>query len=121
MAFPPYEAVLSAASPSATVIVAKSDLLKALANIPGDAPVRLIAAATTLTIAGNGHEEQLAATCDHPTEVAVNPRFAEDAVTHAVGAEVIIEIDNATDPLAFRSADDGTYTSLLMPVVDNPA
>ena len=120
MTFPPYEALLSAASPSTTVVAAKAELLSALAHFDGENPVHLRADGETLTIAAAGHEQRVAATCDRPADVAVNPRFAEDAVRHAVGAEVIIEIDGVTKPLVFRSADDGTYTSLLMAVAPTP-
>jgi DNA-binding transcriptional MerR regulator len=116
MTFPPYEALLSAASPSATVVAAKAELLSALARFDGEDPVHLRAEGETLTVTAAGREERVAATCDQATDVAVDPRFAEDAVRHAVGAEVIIEIDGTTKPLVFRSADDGTYTSLLMAV-----
>jgi DNA polymerase III sliding clamp (beta) subunit (PCNA family) len=49
-------------------------------------------------------------------DVALDPTFAADAVAAAVGPDVVVEISGPLRPLVFRSADDGTFTTLLMPV-----
>ena len=48
--------------------------------------------------------------------VAINPAFAADAIRNAVGPEIVVEIEQPLNPVLFRSADDGTYTSPVMPV-----
>jgi DNA polymerase III sliding clamp (beta) subunit (PCNA family) len=50
------------------------------------------------------------------TDVALDPTFARDAVAAAIGPDIVVEITDALLPVVFRSADDGTYTTLLMPV-----
>lgn len=115
--FPPYEDVLASAARTATTIVAtKVDLLDALEAFDGDGPVKLDASSDSVSLADRSETRSIAASCDQSTSVALNPRFAADAVRHAVGPEVVIEIDGQLDPLVFRSADDGTYTSLVMPI-----
>jgi DNA polymerase III sliding clamp (beta) subunit (PCNA family) len=48
--------------------------------------------------------------------VALDPAFAADAVAAALGPDIVIEVGEALQPVVFRSADDGTFTTLLMPV-----
>jgi DNA-binding transcriptional MerR regulator len=48
--------------------------------------------------------------------VALDPRYAADSVRAAVGPEVVVEIGGPLQPVVIRSADDGTYTAMLMPV-----
>ena len=49
-------------------------------------------------------------------DVALDPAFAADAVEAVSGPDVVVEIADALHPVVFRSADDGTFTTLLMPV-----
>lgn len=115
--FPPYEEVLSSsASMSATVVTDRAALLDALSAFDGHGPVELEVSIGELTVSRGDDRRTIEATCESATTIAVNPSFAADAVRHAVGPEVVIEIDGPADLLVFRSADDGTYTSLLMPV-----
>jgi hypothetical protein len=37
-----------------------------------------------------------------------------------VGAEVVIEVTEPIRPVVFRSADDGSYTCMVMPVRVGP-
>ncbi len=48
--------------------------------------------------------------------MALDPTFAAEAVEAATGPDVVVEIADALGPVTFRSADDGTLTTLLMPV-----
>jgi DNA polymerase III sliding clamp (beta) subunit (PCNA family) len=51
-----------------------------------------------------------------PADVALDPGFAADAVAATTGPDVVVEIVDPLRPVVFRSADDGTFTALLMPV-----
>lgn len=60
---------------------------------------------------------EVAASCEGPdVHVALDPGYATGALSAAVGVEAVVEIGGPLQPVIFRSADDGTFTSLLMPV-----
>lgn len=116
--FPDYETILATSTNVATTVVAKRrQLMSLLESFDGDGTIALTTSATELVAARDGIVRRMAAEVSGAhAQVAINPRFATDAVEQAVGTELIIEIDDALHPLTFRSADDGTYTSMLMPV-----
>jgi DNA polymerase III sliding clamp (beta) subunit (PCNA family) len=49
-------------------------------------------------------------------DVALDPTYAAEAVEAVAGPDVVVEIAGPLRPVVFRSADDGTFTTLLMPV-----
>jgi DNA-binding transcriptional MerR regulator len=51
-----------------------------------------------------------------PVTIGVRPQFLLDAAQLAVGPELLIEASSPTSPLVVRSATDGSYTCLIMPV-----
>lgn len=116
--FPDYETILLTSASLATTIVADRQQLKSLLeSFDGDRTIVLTASESELVVTRDGTVRRVAAQVSGTdAHVGINPRFAADAVGQAVGTEVIIEIDDALKPLTFRSADDGTYTSMLMPV-----
>ena len=87
----------------------------------GDAPVRLAVGEQTVELSRADRQESCHAQVDGAVDglkpIALNPQFAAEAVRWAVGSEVALELTSASEPVAFRSADAGTYTSLLMPII----
>lgn len=52
-----------------------------------------------------------------PVHVAINPAYGAEAAACAIGSELVVEIEpDPLRPVLFRSATNGTYVSLLMPV-----
>lgn len=116
--FPDYESVLQRSIRAETAVVVDRDrFLSLLEEFSGDDAIRLTTSSDELVASRNGVEARVDAQVVGPlAAVAINPRFAADAVLQAVGSDLVIEIDDDVHPVVFRSADDGTYTSLLMPV-----
>lgn len=117
-AFPAYEDVLAREHDAHAVVVGRDRLHAALARFTGgEGAVLLHAGSDRLTLVRREDEVAIAARHRSPdVHVALDPNFAADAVAAAVGPEVVIEIGDALHPVVFRSADDGTFTTLLMPV-----
>lgn len=123
--FPAYEAVLQLghADPSdgrpAQVVVDRGALLAALerlADADADAVLLSARAGELALVRRDEHAAVPSRYAGPPVDVALDPTFARDAVAAAVGPDVAVEITDALAPVVFRSADDGTYTTLLMPV-----
>ncbi len=116
--FPDYEPVLAEVEGTADIQVDRDRLLVELERFDDTGAVLLSSAAGSLRLKRRELSSEIDAVCGgSQAHVAVDPGFAADAVRHAVGSEVVIEINDPGDPVVFRSADDGTYTSLLMPVL----
>ena len=50
-------------------------------------------------------------------QVAIDPALAIECVQQAIGRDLVVELeDDVTQPVLFRSATNGTFVSLLMPV-----
>lgn len=116
--YPAYESLLGADAGAATVIVDRATLLPALERfISGDDVVLLTASDGQLRIEKREEVVDLPARFDGPpTSVALRPDFAADAVRAAAGPDVVLEIAAPVKPVVFRTADDGTCTTMLMPV-----
>ncbi len=117
--FPPYEQVLNRQSvPTTQLTCDRAELLEALSKFRGPEPLRLCVGNQQIRLSrGPSSDEVTARTIGKFLETWVNPEFAASAAKHAVGAEIVIEATSPDQPLLFRSADSGTYTSLLMPVL----
>jgi DNA polymerase-3 subunit beta len=48
--------------------------------------------------------------------IAFNPPFLADALAAGIGPEAILQLGGPVDPVAIRSANDGTLTCLVMPI-----
>jgi DNA polymerase III beta subunit, C-terminal domain len=116
--FPAYEDVLARAGGAAATVTGRDALHAALAGFavrPG--AVLLRTGPGRITLVRRDEEATVAAEHTGPgLEVAVDASFARDAVAAAVGPDVVVEITDALRPVVFRSADDGTFTTMLMPV-----
>lgn len=116
--FPDYETVLRRSARADSVFVLdREGFLAMMSSFSGEEAVTLTTKRAGLAASRDGAEQWIDANVDGPSaRVAVNPKFAVDAAEHAVGNDLVIEVDDDIHPVVFRSADDGTYTSLLMPV-----
>ncbi|MEL6983219.1 MAG: DNA polymerase III subunit beta, partial [Actinomycetota bacterium] len=115
--FPDYQQFLEPMAEATTVLVARPDLLGVVRRFDArEDAIEVLAGADGLVLRRGEDEQQVAASIDGVSQrIGINPRFLADAVDHAVGPEVTIEISSPTDPVVVRSADDGTYVSMIMP------
>lgn len=114
--FPDYEPLLVPADDVTSVRIDRHSLVGALEDFDGEETVVVSCTEGRLRLTRDQQEVEVAADCSGPDQqVGINPRYAIDAANHAVGAEVVIEIEDPLNPIVFRSADDGTFTSLVMP------
>lgn len=114
--YPDYERFLEPADDVTSVRVDRHRFLTAL-GADDERTIELSTAEASLRIGDDDGTVDIEAGCDGPERrVALNRRFVGDAVGHAVGVEVVIEIDDPLGPVLFRSADDGTFTSRVMPI-----
>lgn len=116
--FPDYESVLAARTPSIIVTIDRTELLDAFSRFGATSePVDVTIKAGAMQLRGD--EQTATVACDSGlggTTVALDPSLTVACVASAVGPEVVVEIANECDPVAFRSATNGTGVSLLMPV-----
>jgi len=121
--FPDYERFLVPADDVTRVQTDRRRLLAALEGFDGvdgadgETTVVLATSATGLRIGSDDQTVEIEARCDGAERrVALNARFVVDAIRDAVGAEIVIDIEDPLSSVLFRSADDGTFTSLVMPI-----
>ncbi|MFG7944291.1 MerR family transcriptional regulator, partial [Streptomyces cacaoi] len=60
--------------------------------------------------------DQPALSTGPPLRIAFDPRVLGAALDAGVGPDVLLEIASAADPVVVRSADQGSFTTLVMPV-----
>jgi DNA polymerase III sliding clamp (beta) subunit (PCNA family) len=116
--FPDYEAVLAPLHRGHEILVERRMLQVAFDHFARQGDAVLLSTGTgELTLVRRDERLSVAARHDAPSlHVALDPTFAAEAVAAAVGPDLAIEIAEALQPVTFRSADDGTFTTLLMPV-----
>lgn len=61
-------------------------------------------------------DTDLSAVCSTPLWIAFDPNVLGPIVEAGVGPEVLLETSGPARPLLVRSADQGSYTTLVMPV-----
>ncbi len=116
--YPDYEPLLSVAADAHRLIVARDEFCAALDEFASKKYVRLAFDPGQLTVTSSKTARRLPALYDGPgVGVALNPAYALDAVSAAVGPDIVIEATDPTHAVMFRSADEGTFTSMLMPVL----
>jgi DNA polymerase III sliding clamp (beta) subunit (PCNA family) len=116
MQYPDYETILSADAAAVPMIVARAELLAVLERHTAD-NVRLAFGVGRLTVVADDEMHTLPGTyAGAPLELTLNAAFVGDAVRAAVGPDLIIEATTPVGPVVFRSADDGTFTTMLMPI-----
>ncbi len=115
--FPDYEKFLVPADNVTSVKTDRQRFMAALEGMEDDSTLSIATSEHSLRMSHDQRSVDIDAICEGPEQhVALNARFATDAARNAVGAEVVIEIEDSLSPLLFRSADDGTFTSRIMPI-----
>ncbi len=115
--FPDYEKFLAPVDGITRVTVDRSQFLAALQGMKGDETLHLSAADSSLRMSCGDQNAEVDADIAGPAvEVALNASFVETAVRNSVGAEVVLEIEDSLKTVLFRSADDGTFTTRVMPI-----
>ncbi|MFI1829303.1 MerR family transcriptional regulator [Streptomyces sp. NPDC020412] len=121
--YPDYRAVLAGLPPVRQRIVVDRGALRA-AVVEGDlppGPLRLAATDRGLSVAsaaegGAGPAELPAIATGVTVPFAMAPDVLLPALEASVGPDVLLEVADAAQPVVIRSADQGSFTTLAMPV-----
>lgn len=108
--YPDYEAILARCGDS-RLLVATADLMARLSRSRELVVLKLTASASSADGAdfpGRYEGDDLI--------IGFNPSFLADALEAGIGREAILQLGGPVDPVAIRSADDGTLTCLVMPM-----
>ncbi|UUS34270.1 MULTISPECIES: MerR family transcriptional regulator [Streptomyces] len=120
--FPDYRAVLDALPAAPHRVVTDRAALRAAVAVAGAAapgtPLTLRAGAGRLTPVWRGTAGAALPAVGHgdPVEVAFDPAALLPALDAGVGPDVLLEITAPDRPVVVRSADQGSFTTLVMPV-----
>lgn len=114
--YPAYETILQSDATAVPLVVARAELL-ALLERGDDEAVRFRLGAGQLIVSTGFDDQSLPASYEgEPLDITLNAAFVGDAVRAAVGPDLVIEATAPLAPVIFRSADDGTFTTMLMPI-----
>ncbi|MFC4114527.1 MerR family transcriptional regulator [Nonomuraea zeae] len=122
--FPDYRMVLDGLPATRHRIIADRAALRAATAAAGhDGPLTLRTDEQQLTLVSRGAPTATpAAVCTGPpVRIAFDPGVLLQALDSGVGPDVLLEISSPIEPVVVRSADQGSFTSLVMPVHDTPA
>lgn len=110
--YPDYQSVLDTPPGVTTVTADPTALVAALSD--HTEPVTLDVSNAGVTI--NDADRIKSTHTGPPQSVLVNPAYLRDALASTVGRDVVVDIVDPLRPLVIRSADDGTFTTLVMPI-----
>ncbi len=117
--FPDYRSLLDGVGPSITrAIVDRTGLLDGIVE-RGPDTVRLTIGDDRLLVSGSEpmSDLSLAAVCRGPSmRVGFSPKVLGATLAASVGPDVLLEFVDPNRPVIVRSADQGTFTTLAMPV-----
>nr|WSY52038.1 MerR family transcriptional regulator [Streptomyces sp. NBC_00886] len=119
--FPDYRLVLDNLPDARHRIIADRTALRAaLAHAGLDGPVTLRADGQQLTLADRDSVlSTLPAICTGaPVRIAFDPGVLLPVLDAGVGPDAMLEISSPAEPVVVRSADQGSFTTLVMPVHD---
>ena len=118
-AFPSYRMILDHLPAAETrVIIDREAFRRTLTPGEGDGPVAVRTAADRLLVSSPGSTEtSLRAICTGPPiRIAFVPAMLLPVLEAGVGPDVLLEISSPRQPVVVRSADQGSFTTLVMPV-----
>ncbi|AKU18652.1 MerR family transcriptional regulator [Luteipulveratus mongoliensis] len=117
--FPSYQAILAGLpEPTSRAIVDRQRLLDEVLAAEPDEPLVLTSGPDhlDLRVDGDRHGVRLTATCSGaPMAVAFQPALLAGALATSVGPDVLLEASATDRPVVVRSADQGSFTTLVMP------
>ncbi|GCB47592.1 MerR family transcriptional regulator [Streptomyces sp. NL15-2K] len=117
--FPEYRMILDdLPTPRHRVIVDRAALRTVIADAGYEGPVTLHAQEQRLELTSHDSGTSgLAAICTGPpVRIAFDPAVLVPALDAGVGPDVLLEISSPVQPVVVRSADQGSFTTLVMPV-----
>ncbi|MFF9870339.1 MerR family transcriptional regulator [Streptomyces sp. NPDC013953] len=117
--YPDYRLILEALPvPRARLIADRTALRTAIAEDVRSGPVALRSDGRRLMLSGPGLAErpQPALCTGQSLRVSFDPEVLLPALDAGVGPDVLLEISEPTQPVVVRSADQGSFTTLVMPV-----
>ncbi|MEV3989665.1 MerR family transcriptional regulator [Streptomyces sp. NPDC049837] len=117
--FPDYRMVLDGLPrPRHRIITARGDLREALADRCGSPAVVLSTEEQRLVVSApdTARATLRALSSGAPANIAFDPGVLLSALDAAVGPDVLLEMSSPTQPVVVRSADQGSFTTLVMPV-----
>lgn len=115
--FPDYERLLDADEASTSVTVDRLRLLSSLPDTTDDNQITFVVSGGVLRLEHAARAVELDAVVEGIEQtVVLDARFVADAVRCGVGTDLVVEIDDPLSPVLFRSADDGTFTTRIMPI-----
>jgi DNA polymerase III sliding clamp (beta) subunit (PCNA family) len=117
--FPEYRMILDdLPTPLHRVIADRAALRTAIADAGYEGPVTLHAQEQSLelTSRGSGTSASAAICTGPPVRIAFDPAVLVPALDAGVGPDVLLEISSPVRPVVVRSADQGSFTTLVMPV-----
>lgn len=117
VAFPDYEQFLAPTAGSTSIRLRAERLLAAIPDPGGDHEVVLSTSGGGLQVTHDGGTVAIDAVIDGADrQVVLNAGFVGDAVRAGIGSELVIEVEDSLSPVLLRSADDGTFTTRIMPI-----
>jgi DNA polymerase-3 subunit beta len=118
--FPDYRGILAGVGPPVTrAIVDRVKLLDHLVDVTSAGTVRLTIGGNHVAVSGIGNDQgtSLDAVCTGPPiRVGFSPIVLGAALGASVGPDVLLELVAPNRPVVVRSADQGTFTTLAMPI-----
>ncbi|MBB5121007.1 hypothetical protein AF335_20075 [Streptomyces eurocidicus] len=126
--FPMYRGVLDAMAPPAhRVVVGRTVLREAVESFGDVAAVTLDWGRDEVTLSlpdgdGSGGSRTLPVICQDtpPPRLSFDPAVLVPALETSVGPDVLLEVATVATPVIVRSADQGSFTTLVMPVAPVP-
>lgn len=113
--YPDYQTVLDTPAGLTTITARPGEVLAALEE-DVDAVTLHVSSDGTFVTTETG-TVSIDAACTGPEQaVLLNPAYLRDAVAATIGLEVVIDIVEPLSPLVIRSADNGTFTAMVMPI-----
>jgi DNA-binding transcriptional MerR regulator len=118
--FPSYRVILDELPAARRRLIIARDALRTVLTRDADRPVTLRADDGQGLVVRHGPDESplRAIRTGPPVRIAFDPEVLLPAVDASVGPDVLLEISSATHPVVVRSADQGGFTTVVMPVHD---
>ncbi|MFE2845718.1 MerR family transcriptional regulator [Streptomyces scopuliridis] len=119
--FPAYREMLSALTPARHRLIVDRPALLDAVNGCGETPavvLRLGEDEVSVSLPDHSRATALPAVCpgEQPLRIGFDPAVLAPALEASVGPDVLLEIATVTEPVVVRSADQGSFTTLVMPV-----
>ncbi|MCO5970142.1 DNA polymerase III subunit beta family protein [Actinoallomurus soli] len=115
--FPDYRIVLDDLPAARHRLIVDRDALRTALADHDDGPVLLRTDERDRLVLGRAAAEVPSICTGPPLRIAFDPGVLLPAVEASVGPDVLLEISSTLRPVVVRSADQGSFTTLVMPVL----